>query len=863
MSDPWQPTPDRLNAAAQPSTVDTPPVAGPYTELTPHARGGLGEVLRATDPGLHRTVAVKRLLDRRADDSASRARFLQEAEITARLEHPGVVPVYGLFHDGGRPCYAMRFVQGQTVDEAMTAYHAGPPDPLAFRRLLQSFQQVCQTVAYTHNRGVIHRDLKPSNVMLGRFGETLVVDWGLAKAVGRTDEVRAVSPDATLQPTGGSSTDTELGAAVGTPAYMSPEQAAGRWDVVGPASDVYGLGAVLYTLLTGRAPLEKGNWPEMQQKIQRGDFPRPRQLKPGVPRTLEAVCLKAMALEPHDRYASAEALAADVEHWLADEPVTAYREPAATRLFRWGRRHRPLVAGAAALLLTAVAALGVGMVLLGQAGARTEQQRQLAEANFAEAERQRDLARANFEMARRAVDDYFVQVSENTLLKTPQPGLQPLRKQLLESALKYYQEFVRQSGDDPKLKAELAQAYFRVGALTGEIGRKDDALDALLRARDLYQALSQADPQNASYRGDLARTWRFIGKVEAETGKVADASKSFQQAIILGEELVPSNPEVPEFQRDLALSYNNLAVMHVWGGQPAAAIRSYGQAISTFERLIRVHPRAEFQMGLGLAYSNLGEVLTHAGRLTEAANVLGQAIDLNQEAMRANRKSPDIQNRLAMSLGALGRLYFFTGQNDKALRAYQQALDVAEPLTHDNPEVSEYKERLILYHIGLAAVLLATGQDAEGRHSLEVALELGKTLPEGTPRWFSYASIHRSLGKLLRRQGQTTAALDALKRAAHIGETDPGGEKPQTTYELACACALCSAVVGEGKAELTSAEQEAKENYAKQAMEALRHAVAEGWENVPWMKIDPDLDALRARADFQQLLTELEKNQER
>src|SRR5262249_32798586 len=186
-------------------------------------------------------------------------------------------------------------------------------------------------------------------------------------------------------------------------------------------------------------------------------------------------------------------------------------------------------------LLTAVVALGVGLVLLGRAGARTEQQRRLAEENYAEAQRQGDLARANFQMARRAVDDYFVQVSESTLLRSPLPGLQPLRKQLLESALKYYQEFLRQGGDDPGLRAELAQAYFRVGSITDQIGSKAEAFEAFQRARELYQALSRADPKNASFRGELARTCRFIGLTKLHTGRPGEAGASFREAIALGE----------------------------------------------------------------------------------------------------------------------------------------------------------------------------------------------------------------------------------------------------------------------------------------------------------------------------------------
>ena len=195
-------------------------------------------------------------------------------------------------------------------------------------------------MAYAHSRGVLHRDLKPGNVMLGKYGETLVVDWGLAKAVGRTDATK-IDEEGTLKPSSGSGVAaTQMGSAIGTPSYMSPEQAAGQLDRVGPASDVYSLGATLYTLLTGQAPFHEDDRGQLLQKVQQGDFKAPRQVTRAVPAPLEAVCLKAMARQPEDRYPTARALALDIEHWLADEPVSAWPEPVVVRAQRWTRRHR-------------------------------------------------------------------------------------------------------------------------------------------------------------------------------------------------------------------------------------------------------------------------------------------------------------------------------------------------------------------------------------------------------------------------------------------------------------------------------------------------------------------------------------------
>ncbi len=231
---------------------------GRFHLLRHHARGGIGMVFVAMDSELHREVALKQIQTHHADDPTSRARFLLEAEVTGRLEHPGVVPVYGLgTNDQGRPFYAMRFVRGESLKEAIERFHQADAhfdrDPaertLALRQLLRRFIDVCNAIAYAHSRGVIHRDLKPANILLGPYGETLVVNWGLAKVVGREDPTPHPMAEMTLRPASHSgSGETMAGSAVGTPAYMSPEQADGRPDRIGPASDIYGLGATLYCL---------------------------------------------------------------------------------------------------------------------------------------------------------------------------------------------------------------------------------------------------------------------------------------------------------------------------------------------------------------------------------------------------------------------------------------------------------------------------------------------------------------------------------------------------------------------------------------------------------------------------------------
>jgi serine/threonine protein kinase len=318
-----------------------------FRVLRPHARGGLGVVFVALDAELQREVARKQILDQHADDPTNRARFLLEAKVTGALEHPGIVPVYGLGTYGdGRPYYAMRFVDGDSLKEAIARFHGDESlqrEPgrrlLELRMLLRRFVDVCNAIEYAHSRGILHRDIKPGNIMVGKHGETLVVDWGLAKAQGR-EPAGGRSGERPLVPSAGSgSADTLPGSALGTASYMSPEQARGELDRVGPRSDVYSLGATLYCLLTGTQPFEGDSLGDVLRAVQRGEFAPPRKLDPSIDKALEAICLKSMALEPENRYGSCKEIVDEIERWMADQPVAAWQEPWAGRRLS-GRTHR-------------------------------------------------------------------------------------------------------------------------------------------------------------------------------------------------------------------------------------------------------------------------------------------------------------------------------------------------------------------------------------------------------------------------------------------------------------------------------------------------------------------------------------------
>ena len=349
-------------AAPPASPGSAPDELARYSLLNEHASGGFGTVWRATDSKLSRQVAVKQLRERLTSEPEIRKRFAREARICARLEHPGVVPVYDAGNlDGGRPFYAMKFIQGETLADAIARFHKIPRRDESRRleriKLLTHFLSVVRTMEYAHSRGVIHRDLKPQNVVLGDFGEAYVVDWGLAKVLDEKEPETAAAESSEVP---SDMAVTQPGTVQGTPAYMSPEQAAGNVAYVDEQSDLYALGAMLYQILTGKLPIEGESRDGILEQVLIGEPPRPRSIDGSIHPGLEAICQKAMAKQKRGRYQTAAELTRDLQSFLADEPVSAFREPWTSRLARWGRRRRTLVvtSGVALLLI----ALGGGVL---------------------------------------------------------------------------------------------------------------------------------------------------------------------------------------------------------------------------------------------------------------------------------------------------------------------------------------------------------------------------------------------------------------------------------------------------------------------------------------------------------------------
>ncbi len=697
----------------------TGPDAGSrYRILYLHDQGGLGSVFLARDAEVNREVALKQLKEEIASDQQCRARFAFEAEITGNLEHPGVVPVYGKGeYSDGRPYYAMRFIRGDNLKIAVDRLHKDPALKLdagarhhEFQKLMRRFLVVCETISYAHSRGIIHRDLKPRNILLGPYGETLVVDWGLAKVVGHKEEHDP--SDATLRPpSSGDVQETNEGDRLGTAAYMSPEQARGEVQRLGTPTDIYSLGATLYYMLTGRAPFTELDVPKLLIKVERGEFSPPREVKPGVARPLEAVCLRAMALLPEDRYSSPRALADDLEYWLADQPVSAYREPLSTRAMRWVRRRKQWVAAAALLVLLSLIGLALHDVRLGQEQGRTKsaleklgQEQELTKQALEVARQERlrtkqalDQAAGQLKMTRDAYRE-LLHVSGTSLANIPQT--EELRGRLASGVLENYKKLLASYPNDPDILFEMARVYKLIGGIDQITGQFKESEAAYQRSIDIFTRLADRPARARDAREWLAQTLADRGDLYHLYGKTRKAAEDLRAAVVYAGSLADDESASTHLgiKATALISLSEILALRGQAGESHAAAN---EAVALLEsRRNRDQPASvadRNQWLLAMALTDRGSAARHIrGREAALADHRRALAELGKIQSNSDYFT-SAQLQKATSLNELAEL-LDEGRNDHALaqQAFDQAIEIMEPLAKGSTNYPYYREALAI-----------------------------------------------------------------------------------------------------------------------------------------------------------------------
>jgi tetratricopeptide (TPR) repeat protein/tRNA A-37 threonylcarbamoyl transferase component Bud32 len=804
---------DLTATAPMPSLVPEPLPAGEarYVRVRLHATGGIGQVWLVRDEALGRDIALKELRPDRADDGQLEARFLMEARITGKLEHPAIVPIYELARrpEDNKPFYTMRFIKGRTLSAAVEEYHqhrrAGTASPLDLQKLLGAFVSVANALAFAHSRGIVHRDLKGANVVLGDYGEVMVLDWGMAKA-GVGGQESAVSSQQSsaeqgsqahgmqLQEVSASPLVTAPGQVIGTPAYMAPEQACGDISRINARTDIYGLGAMLFEILTGQPPHDGASTLEVLDLILTRPTPQTRDVLSTVPRALDAICARAMAKEPDARYATASALADDLGRWLAGEPVSAWREPVHVRVQRWVGRHRALVMSAVVAVLVASVILAAATVYLTDANEREHQARinegnarELAEAKAKEARDQGEKARLSAELASKnaalakanekeardqgekarlsaelasknaaqarkhlkhalaAVDKLLTRVSEDRERLAYEPHMEQVRRKLLEDALEVYQELLVDAPDDPEIRLQTGLAFVRVGTIQVQLGAFVPAKQAFDRGLAMLHELTEEFPNNLDYTQSLAENHLRAGSALAEQANWTDAETHLLDAQKMLVDLKGKKPGDPKVREVLSTCFNELGRLKTgtYDYKGAAVFADKAQALRR-ELAGQFPTNADYQAKLAECLVDLAGTASMLGQLEQAETHFREAVVIQRTlAARADPETPVYRLHLARTLTELGVLLQYSSRVNEAAKVHQEAFAILEKTVVDFPDYPVVRALLASTLLNLGDVARLQKNYDKAKEPLKQATETYEELVRKYPKG---AAFQRGLG---------------------------------------------------------------------------------------------------------------------
>jgi tetratricopeptide (TPR) repeat protein len=719
-----------------------------YQILEELGRGGMGIVYKARQIGLDRLCALKMV--RTGKPLAEVARFQTEARAIARLQHPHIVQVIEAGEYEGTPFLSLELCAGGSLDKKLAGTPLGPHEAA---RLVG---QLARGMHAAHEAGVLHRDLKPANVLLTADGTPKITDFGLAKVLGEGNR-------------------TLTGEVMGTPSYMAPEQARGSREELGSACDVYALGAILYEMLTGRPPFKAATPVDTLRQVLDDDPVPPRRLQSGVPRDLETIGLKCLHKSPARRYASAAALADDLERFLQGKPIQA--RPVGYLEHCWrGCRRRPMVAGLVAVLLLVLIGGSIAVTFLWRRAVAGERQ--------AEQEKEEALQLLADSVA---------------LLSRDNPGnaLNWLSSPVdfLNQAEARYRALLDRDPDNPRLQRGLGEVHFARADLLFSVGERESAVPDLESALALWQRLAQADAHNLHFRTRLCRTRHFLGCVYEGRGQPAQAVECFQEAHRLARSI---HAEQPVLGRQLALVNNGVALSRSLAAagrreESLAIIQELRTLIAQSERAPRAgqldaHPATirqlsalltrfgddppggrVFRSKLASELITVCVVLRQVGEHAEAVRLGEGAVRMLRKITKANPNELVWYFYLGSAWHALGKARWAAGQREPALDALRQAVANQRQLFEKEPLVDEHRVLLSKRYDTLVHFLLLSGKLAEAEGCF---LEHEKLWPQDAERLREVASDLRKLAEAVGKGRPTLTPAEQAERQRYLGQSE-------------------------------------------------------------------------------------------
>jgi serine/threonine protein kinase/tetratricopeptide (TPR) repeat protein len=745
---------------------------GEYRIVREIGRGGMGIVYEAHQKSLNRQVALKILPFAAVLDQRQIARFRNEAQAAAQLHHPHIVPVFAVGQEQGVYYYAMQYIDGQSLEQAIAELHIGGGMAAAnstktrgtrngstttlhngagtallskcstqradfFRTVARLGQEAATALHHAHEHGIVHRDVKPSNLLIDGQSKLWVTDFGLAR----------IQSDHGV---------TLTGDVVGTLRYMSPEQASGS-TLVDARTDVYSLGLTLYELLTQSHAHPSDDRQALLRQIVYDEPPAPRKINPAVPVDLETIVLGAMAKSRDDRYVSAQALADDLDRFLQGKPTLARRPALIDRIGKWARRHRPLVfVAACAIVLLSVVSV-VGMLLLAREQARTSAA--LADSQHNARNAQESLVRAEryFQQARSAVDQFGARLSDRL---EEIPGAESVRRDLLLETLSYYRQFAADARNDPQLREQTALAHFKSAAIAAKLGAINDAIKEYESSQKVFAELLHASPSSSQARAQLALSHNNLGLLYAARSDNDRARLEYTKAIAIQQQLVREHANDALLTGQFAESQANFGLLLDQLGDPAGAERSLRAAVNVLRSLAASQPdQPKLAHDLAIACNNLSFTLRNRGPAA-AENTSREAIEILTRLRHRPASDGEYADDLALCYNNLAALESRKGDWNAAIKAHQQAIDLQEPMARKSPAVVRYRSELAISWNNLGVAYCRTTKAIEADTAFRRARELFTTLANDYPDELSYRS---SLAAQL--NNQALALADAGRHA--------------------------------------------------------------------------------------------------